>query len=89
MKKNNEFAGDVHALKCCSLYYDLVELGRKRFEVRLGDRDYKEGDFVILAGWLKERKMFDGRTMGFMIGHVVDLEMIGMPGWVAFDLEDL
>lgn len=37
-----------HHLKCETEYYQGVERGEKRFEVRINDRNYKVGDMIYL-----------------------------------------
>lgn len=47
----------IHKLKLRPEYYDAIMSGKKRFEVRIDDRDYKVGDII-------EFKEFD-RTKGY------------------------
>lgn len=37
-----------HEIKCETEYYQAVESGRKKFELRLNDRHYQLGDIVTL-----------------------------------------
>ena len=37
-----------HKLKCETGFYQDVEIGRKTFEIRLNDRDFKLGDMIEL-----------------------------------------
>ena len=39
---------NVHDLKIWSEYFEAVKDGRKTFEVRYDDRDYREGDYLVL-----------------------------------------
>ncbi len=50
----------THFVKCWPSSFDLVRSGRKSFEVRKNDRDYKPGDQVVLAEWSPTT----GRTTG-------------------------
>lgn len=45
----------VHELKTWSKYYQAVLDGRKRFELRKDDRDYKVGDILELREWEPDR----------------------------------
>ena len=38
----------THYLKCESVYFQEVERGKKKFELRKNDRDFKVGDLVCL-----------------------------------------
>lgn len=41
----------THELKCWDEFMMDVATGTKPFEVRKNDRDFKEGDTLILKGW--------------------------------------
>lgn len=41
----------IHELKTWSKYFQEVKSGRKTFEVRKNDRDFREGDTLILKEW--------------------------------------
>ena len=38
----------IHSVKCIAKYFEDVISGRKCFESRRNDRDYKVGDFIAL-----------------------------------------
>lgn len=38
----------IHDVKLDEIYWESVKTGNKRFEVRVNDRDYKEGDTISL-----------------------------------------
>lgn len=40
-----------HKLKCWPEFFIVVQSGRKNFEIRKNDRDYKVGDELILSEW--------------------------------------
>lgn len=44
----------IHELKILPEYFDAVISGRKRFEIRKNDRDYKVGDQLILKEWSQD-----------------------------------
>lgn len=72
-----------HTLKTETVFYQLVEVGVKRFEVRKNDRDFKTFDMVTLAesvgGTLTGRKIgpleidyiLHGPAFGIEAGHCV------------------
>ena len=45
-----------HYLKCETEYYQAVEKGLKKFEVRINDRNYQVGDIVHLEETVKQVK---------------------------------
>lgn len=49
----------LHKLKCQAPHFSAVLSGLKRAEVRLNDRDYQEGDYLLLAEALPRE---DGST---------------------------
>jgi ASC-1-like (ASCH) protein len=42
----------VHELKCWPEYFIPIRQGRKTFEVRVADRDFQEGDFLLLKEYV-------------------------------------
>jgi hypothetical protein len=42
-----------HYLKCETAYYQAIECGDKKFELRKNDRDFKAGDMVYLQETVK------------------------------------
>ncbi|BBN97471.1 DUF3850 domain-containing protein [Sporolactobacillus terrae] len=71
----------THKIKILPEYFKAVAEGRKTFEIRNNDRNYREGDTVVLQEW-------DGQYTGFQItkqiGFVTDFEQ--KPGYVVFGL---
>ena len=54
---------DVHELKLWPKPYEEVSSGRKPFELRKDDRDYKVGDILNLRHWDPETEKYSGRSM--------------------------
>jgi hypothetical protein len=50
----------VYELKTETYYFEEVKAGRKTFEIRKLDRDYKEGDFLMLRKYSKMKKEYSG-----------------------------
>ena len=55
----------LHELKILPEYFEAVERGYKRFELRKDDRDYKVGDTLILYEWDGEE--YTGRHIGYFV----------------------
>ncbi len=51
-------------------FFDKVESGEKKFELRLGDFHCEAGDTLILREWDPEEKQYTGRTMEKKITYV-------------------
>lgn len=56
--------------KIWSEYFELVNSGKKKFELRLADFDIKEGDILVLEEWDQETKQYTGRKIEKKVGYV-------------------
>lgn len=73
-----------HELKIWPEYFKAVREGRKTFEVRVNDRDFKEGDTVELMEWVPDTiigekpypGMFTGARLKFGIGYVYTVDYL-------------
>jgi Domain of unknown function (DUF3850) len=75
-------------------YFVAVLSGRKKFEVRINDRDFKEGDKIYLKEYSHEQDKYSGRQIEAKIGYILDLEdfsKLSDVGWrfVVFSLLDV
>lgn len=52
-----------HELKTWPEFFESVSSGRKPFEVRKNDRDFKVGDVLILKEWDPEKELYSGRVL--------------------------
>ncbi len=68
----------IHDLKTWPEHFQAVKSGRKRFEIRRNDRDFREGDFLRL-------REFDPAT-GFYSGDELTVEVTHILQGGAFDL---
>jgi ParB family chromosome partitioning protein len=68
----NERPPTVHTLKCWLSYLEEMISGRKTFEVRQRDRDYRVGDHLRLLGYDPERKEHNGREMNVVVTYILD-----------------
>ena len=71
----------VHNLKCWPEYFTYVESGAKPFEVRKNDRNYLEGDILILHEWDQRTGVYTGRELLRTVTHVFDLYDIPGDVW--------
>ena len=76
-----------HVLKIHGCYFDAVRDGRKTFEIRKDDREFKEGDTGTLnelAGPLSP-SLYTGRSINFVITYVTSF--FQREGWVVFGIK--
>ena len=90
LKSINEILGKYkfavkHDLKILPQYFEDVMCGRKKFEIRKNDRDYKVGDIFILREWGPERG-YTGRSFIRSIIYILDScpEYGLMDGYIIF-----
>lgn len=76
----------VHNLKIHSQYFWDVMAGKKTFDVRKNDRNYRVGDALILREW--ENNNYSGREMSVRITYMLDDAFVGIiPGYVVLGIE--
>lgn len=52
-------------------FYDAVESGEKKFELRLADFECKPGDTLVLKEWDPKKKKYTGRELEKRINYVM------------------
>lgn len=52
-------------------YFDSVQSGEKKFELRLGDFEINPGDTLILREWDPKTKEYTGREITKKVTHVL------------------
>ena len=63
---------NTHELKTWPKYYKAVESGRKKFEVRKKDRDYRIGDLLWLREYDPHGGGYTGEETGRFIAYILD-----------------
>ena len=76
----------IHDLKIDPEYFDDVETGQKRFEVRKNDRDFKKGDLLNLQEYDREKKVYTGRKILIPVGYILDNQEYLREGFVILGL---
>ena len=61
----------IHRLKTWPVFYNQIEAGTKTFEVRRNDRDFQEGDILILDEWYATREFYAGRSQTFFATYAL------------------
>lgn len=74
-----------HDIKILPKYFEDIISGRKKFEIRKNDRNYKEGDLFILREY-EPGKGYTGRDFAQSIGYIMkDCPEYGlMDGYIIF-----
>lgn len=62
----------IHALKCEPEYFKDVLSGKKTFEVRINDRQYKVGDLLALNEYDMEDEAYTGASCLTYIDYILD-----------------
>jgi hypothetical protein len=76
-----------HDLKCWPVPFAAIASGRKTFEWRKDDRNFQEGDAVILREWRPETGSYTGARIECSISYVLR-GAFGVPdGFCIFNLE--
>ncbi|EMF0190598.1 DUF3850 domain-containing protein [Enterococcus hirae] len=60
----------IHELKILPEYFEAVTSGRKQFEIRENDRNFKIGDQLILREWSKNE--YTGDSYKAEITYITD-----------------
>lgn len=60
-----------HKLKTWPKWFEAVIEGRKTFELRNNDRDFREGDRLVLREWDPETKCYSGRVAACEVTYVM------------------
>lgn len=67
----------AHELKCLTSYFDAILDGRKTFEVRLNDRDFRVGDELWLRDW--NGVAYSGRSVRKLVTFIIDADAELLP----------
>ena len=74
----------LHEVKLLSMFYQDVIEGKKPFEIRFNDRNYKKDDEIVFNEWRDHD--YTGRKCSAIIKDVFDISIL-MSGYVAFTFE--
>lgn len=70
-EENEKRSTKTHILKCVPPYFQDIIDGIKKFEYRKNDRDFVEGDYLLLQEW---NKTYSKRTCEVVIIYKMTLE---------------
>lgn len=99
--RSQPMANLVHELKCWPPHFGHLLDGRKRFEVRLNDRNFRVGDTIKFREWLHSRggwhddAHYTGRNLWMRVRYVLnprpDFDPVCglLAGYVVLDVEPI
>lgn len=67
----------IHDLKIWPVYFKLQSEGKKHFEIRRNDRDFKEKDLLLLREFDPEIQQYTGRSLRRLITCVIPINNFG------------
>lgn len=73
-----------HDLKCRPQYFDAIY--RKPFELRFNDRNFEEGDVLLLREWDLNTETYTGRQCYRQIIYILSKYPGLVPGYVILGL---
>lgn len=56
-------------------FFELVQSGKKKFELRLNDFDAKEGDTLVLEEWDPKNQQYTGRKIEKNVEYVLKFKI--------------
>jgi hypothetical protein len=63
--------GKLHELKTWPNFFQAIDLGYKKFELRKNDRDFKTGDILRLKEYDPIKEAFTGCFIDAVVGYVL------------------
>ncbi len=69
-------------------FFEAVESGKKKFELRLNDFEVSEGDILVLEEWDPEKKEYTGRSVEKKVGYVLKFKPDGLPFYSAEEIKE-
>lgn len=80
----------VHRLKTVKPFFDDVRCNRKTFEVRKNDRDYAEGDYLVLDETYDSGEYTEVKPIVRLVTYLLPGGLFGIePGHVVLGIDEL
>lgn len=81
--------GEVHHLKAWTPMFREIKYGKRDFDVRKNDRDYKVGDTLILNDFDPVKEKFTGDWAPRLITFKFDNKQFVKEGYVILGLREI
>jgi len=69
----------IHKLKTWPEYFINTMFGSKSFELRVDDRFFRCGDFLVLEEWDPKTKEYTGRSLMRSVNYILRGGVFGLP----------
>jgi hypothetical protein len=80
----------THALKTWPVFYDMIISDKKKWELRKNDREFKEGDRLLLQEYDNDVKKYTGRESTYEAGFIMHGPQFGIKkGYCIISLVDI
>ena len=76
----------THDLKTWPEYFIAIVLGKKTFEIRNNDRDFKLRDILHLQEWEPKTKQYTGQAIKMQVVFIMNMTLWGMDNTVAMSI---
>ena len=77
----------IHELKIWPEYYKAVRDGRKTFEIRNNDRNFKIGDYLTLKEYDPETANYTGEELTVSVPYIMDNQPFVPEGFVVMSIK--
>ena len=78
----------THELKIWPEYFEAIRVGNKTFEIRENDRDFKEGDVLLLKEYIPVMNEYTERSMKVVVKYIMEGGRFGiLPDYVVMSIE--
>lgn len=77
----------IHELKTLPIYFEKVIEGRKSFEVRKNDRNFKVGDMLALNEYDADKKEYTGNSCLVYVDYILKDENYCKNGFVIMAIK--
>ncbi len=77
----------IHKIKIQEQWVDSVLDGSKPFELRLNDRNYQKGDYVVMESYYGLDPSIPARSIKAQVGYVLSVPRLRK--WVVFGLQNI
>jgi hypothetical protein len=67
----------IHELKTWTAYYEAISEGRKTFEIRKDDRDFRVGDVLRLRDFDPTKDAYTGAQLDVVVTYITDAKNLG------------
>ncbi len=76
----------THVLKTWPQFFAAVADGRKAFEIRKNDRDFRVGDVLVVGEFDPDVQQFTGRSVRRIVTYITDFPPALIAGYVVLGL---